>query len=1086
MVRKYRQIVKITCPDTKGVIPRERLFRILERREDSPLVWITGPPGSGKTALVSSYLHDRKKPSLWYQIDEGDSDIATFFYYTGIAFKNLHLKSRKPLPLFSSEFIQAKSVFARRYFENLFNRFPPPFVLVLDNYHEVPFSSDFHEMIAQGLTVVPAGIQVMILSRKEPPPVLSRCAAENKIQFIRWNDIRFTLNEARGIIRTRKHKGLANETFLEIYRKTEGWVAGLSLMLQSAKIKKIDYKTVSSLHPVQVFDYFASEIFEKMEPDAQEFILKTAFLPGMTTEMAVQLTGKKQAGRMLSHLYRNNYFIEMHTPLNPVYQYHALFRDFLRSQAWQQFSRQKISRIQRTAAKILEESGQVAVAVSLYRESGDSNSIERVILRNVRSLVRQGRYQTIGEWLSYLPKTRREENPWLLYWEGVWCLPFQPDECIACFEKAFAKFKAAHDAEGVFSSFAGILESIMYGNSSLNNLDEWFKALAHLLREFRQFPTEEIRGRVICSLIRAVALRRPAFLPMDAWVEQAHELAYTLRDTAIKTELLIHLACYYYSGGDLQNMGTLLDSLRGLMKKPNVSPLAKLNFLWLKAAYANFNSQYDECLRTVSDGLEFASATGVHVMDFMLLGHGALSCLKKGDLITSERMLGRMLSSLNTAKPWETMFYQYVAAWDAFYRNDFSQASNQAEQSLFLAKKMGNPWMLHLIHLQRAFFFNELGKAELSQEELCSARVVGKESRNEYAPFSCSFAEAYFALSGGDEEKAVSSLAESLDTGREKGFRNLYMWPQGVMEKVAAKALEKGIEVQYVRGFIRSNALLPDRMSLELESWPWPLKIYTLGRFSILKDEKPIQFTRKTQQKPLLMLKALIALGGRDVREQVITDLLWPDADGDAAHSAFGTTLFRLRHLLGSEHFIKVQYGRAFLDTRSCWVDAWIFERILGQVDLFLKQDAADTEAEIVRLTDRALSFYKGHFLSSDDQYPWTISYRERLRIKFIRLIIGVCEYLEQRGETGRAVEYYERALETDDLTEEFYQQLMICYCKLGQANKASAVYRRCREIFQAVLGVEPSVKTELLYKTLDEMDRTNRMNTLKLRQGTN
>jgi hypothetical protein len=33
-------------------------------------------------------------------------------------------------------------------------------------------------------------------------------------------------------------------------------------------------------------------------------------------------------------------------------------------------------------------------------------------------------------------------------------------------------------------------------------------------------------------------------------------------------------------------------------------------------------SMYDRCLKVVSYGLELANATGIHVMDYLLMGHG--------------------------------------------------------------------------------------------------------------------------------------------------------------------------------------------------------------------------------------------------------------------------------------------------------------------------------------------------------------------------------------------------------------------------------------------------------------------------------
>jgi ATP/maltotriose-dependent transcriptional regulator MalT len=42
-------------------------------------VWVEAAPGSGKTTLAASWLDSRTRPCLWYQIDAGDADVATFF-----------------------------------------------------------------------------------------------------------------------------------------------------------------------------------------------------------------------------------------------------------------------------------------------------------------------------------------------------------------------------------------------------------------------------------------------------------------------------------------------------------------------------------------------------------------------------------------------------------------------------------------------------------------------------------------------------------------------------------------------------------------------------------------------------------------------------------------------------------------------------------------------------------------------------------------------------------------------------------------------------------------------------------------------
>src|SRR5262249_31926705 len=141
---------------------------------------------------------------------------------------------------------------------------------------------------------------------------------------------------------------------------------------------------------------------------------------------------------------------------------------------------------------------------------------------------------------------------------------------------------------------------------------------------------------------------------------------------------------------------------------------------------------------------------------------------------------------------------------------------------------------------------------------------------------------------------------------------------------------------------------------VETESWPWPIKIFTLGRFEVLRDGEPVRFARKVQRKPLALLKALIAFGGRSVREDLVMDALWPDTEGDAARVALAGARYRLRTLLRREQAVLRQEGQLSLNARLCWVDVWAVERLLERAE-----GAADPRG----LTRKAVSLYRGTFL---------------------------------------------------------------------------------------------------------------------------
>jgi len=247
-----------------------------------------------------------------------------------------------------------------------------------------------------------------------------------------------------------------------------------------------------------------------------------------------------------------------------------------------------------------------------------------------------------------------------------------------------------------------------------------------------------------------------------------------------------------------------------------------------------------------------------------------------------------------------------------------------------------------------------------------------------------------------------------------------------------------------------------------------PVTIFTLGRFSLLINGKPADYGRKFPKRPLELLKAMIGQGGRDISISRLSELLWPDVDGDKATRSFDTTLHRLRKILGDDRVLVVRDGKLSLDSCYCWVDLWAFERLLGASRKLLREAAERNQGYLLEgLTEELLALYQGHFLVRDEVTIWSVSLRERLRHKYIHHLIEIGRFWETHGNWEQAIKCYHKGIDVDDLVEVFYQRLMNCYLETYRLSEGMSIYRRCRQTLSIMLGLQPEPETESIYQAL-------------------
>ncbi|MEK6209665.1 MAG: BTAD domain-containing putative transcriptional regulator [Pseudomonadota bacterium] len=1044
-----------------AAVARERLFAKLDdAREHRPAICVVGPPGAGKTTLVASWLDARGIRGIWYQVDPGDADLATFFYYLGQAAKPFTRKRQRLLPLLTPEYLQDVEGFSRRFFRELFARLPHGATLVLDNYQEVLPEQTFHQVVAEAIAEVPPGLAFVAISRRDPPEAYVRLIANENVQLVEWEELKLTMEETRAIASPRA--GIADEEIRQLHNLCGGWAAGLTLLLEHKR------KHTAGLDPRHadgvdaIFEYFAKEIFDRLPQDTQRFLVGTAFLPRVTAPVAQALTGNAGAGAILEDLYRRHLFTHRRPGDVPTYQYHALFQTFLRARARTLLSGTEERVLASHAGRLLEDNGLIDDAILLYREAGEWESAGRLIRSAAPSLLAQGRGQTLREWIGALPMERAESDPWLVYWLGASLIAVDQQKARLRLEHAFERFESNGDLVGQALAACGVIDTYYFEWSEFGSMPRWIATLERIMSSGPILESRETELHVYSSLIIAMLYAQPGHPLLPKCVERATEMLELDMDVNHRVMAATFLLSYCALACDFERGRRIVAKVEPLLGHAELSPL---NQVWWRTRLGYFLwnlTDYEGAARVLDEAEEIDEAhglVGLRSAKLLMLNYRSLAALGLEDFKTGEDCVRRKEALYNIWRRMGDWHRVWLKIQFELGRGNAKPAFEDAADAVKAANESGMVYIQILSLFAEARGHADFGSHSKVLENLQQAGVLTKDTCLEHIESEIPLTEAYSLLRRGDRERGLPCLARGLAHARQTGYSYHLRWCS-TMQVLCAEALAAGIEVDYVREVVKKYRLRPP--SNEVEQWPWPVRINTLGGFEIYRNDERLEFSGKVPKKPLMLLKALIAFGGRNVPEERLMDALWPDEEADAARKSLDITVLRLRKLLGSHEAIVVSEELIGLNPQLCWVDVWAFERRIAQTE------AAEGEAGLSAAA-AAVALYRGNFLPTDTDEPWTVKARERLRVKFVRLVETVAQSDEAAGHWEKAMAHYLKGLEADDLVEAFHLGLMRCYRALGRPAEGITAFRRLRQTLSVVLGIAPSPAAEALAQELRE-----------------
>ncbi len=1050
--RKKYDLAKFEFPHIEAIVARPRLYEKFDTEKNKRIIWLAAPAGSGKTSLIASYLSARGKKLIWYQVDAGDADVASFFHHMGLCIKKNYPEKRCMLPNFTSEYLFGLESFSINYFRRLFHKLESGSVLVLDNYQEAGKDKDIplHEVIQAAANEIPAAIQLIIISRDEPPGVMARLRASEKFTLLDLAEIKFNRLESDDVAAERGDVSLNPNQLQKLYHLTQGWAAGLILTLEHLKIDSGFLSHFNFQDQSALFDYLAHEIFNDFDKIIQQILLKTAFLQRVSVSVADKLTNEAKTKNILNDLSQHQLLTIKYSHVDDSFEYHPLFREFLIKRAIENYSAQELEVLQNKTAKLELDAGNISAAAHQYIKIENWSELSALIQSHAAYLTQQGLHLTVEKWLNSIPHYFIIQYPWLVYWQAYCRVQYEPVQARDSLVVALELFKQNNDARGVYLCWCHLVESYVHNFDDFVPLVDLIKQYEALQKKFPNIPGMEVKARVTIGMFGAMVYSWPDHPDFEKWFKKAKNLFRFLPIKPVRCIIGATLSMYYNMKGSLHQLHLINDVMHTILKTEDISPLFKL-FAFLNIGYQYMLSGDCDALDAVSNqAIAFGNQSGVTVLNRVLQLHVAYGCLVKGDA----KSVCAILEELQDSSLSQTdVFYGYLLFFRArtdILVGDYISAYNNSKASLEVSyagflfpEAFGKAVMGLSLALQ--------GDLDAGLKEVIAARESTAFFDSPLFDFSIYAYVSWIYLLKGDEQYANEYLTKSFSSAANVQIYSNPLWYGPLMKDLSLRALEQNIEPIFTRELICRNQLAPPDSHPFVENWPWPLKIYTLGRFSILLNEKPID----TESRPFDLLKILLAYGGRDVHEEKIVDALWPDAEGDQAQASFKTTLHRLRKVLGDLDVLVLKNHQLSLNGDYVWVDVWAMSRLFEPAQQSI--NTKDT-AQSAELADKLMQRYRGHFLASEPA-SWAIHQREGLRLRFIRYTITLAQSIEHE-DSQTAIQCYQRLLEIDLLIEEAYQGLIRCYQAQGRQAEALASYEKCVNILASTSGSSPSSAT--------------------------
>ena len=311
-------VTEVMPPSTLRIEPRPRLFSAMDRSCASPILWVGGPPGCGKTASVAGYLSARGLASTWCRL--------------GAPSRTAGL----PTPLTLGD---------------LLTRTPKPAVLVIDDCHQIAPAA-LSAIAAEAALDVSSGVRLILIGRGEAPAPIAPLIVKSLIAALTPSDLRFQMEE---MSRWAARFDLDSLALAHWFGRCDGWALGLEWVIDGMRREPKEPLQAYETAKQEAFAYFAAEVFECATASERQVLVCAALVSRPSAQITEALSGQSDAHEVLARLAARDGFFVRSAGIPRVYQFMSLFREFLLARIADTFTPTELQMLAMRASALLEK-----------------------------------------------------------------------------------------------------------------------------------------------------------------------------------------------------------------------------------------------------------------------------------------------------------------------------------------------------------------------------------------------------------------------------------------------------------------------------------------------------------------------------------------------------------------------------------------------------------------------------------------------------------------------------------------------------------------------------------------------------------